>query len=219
MTFFNCQNFINTFSLAVIVTDLMTAEQFNKFWTSTYPDTTLIQHHFRHDYPDRWFRIHSLPNSKRYAEDETEWNILLDRQNEIIADLLNDSSNFILVTGGHSSDRYKEMYPIEEVNSIREMQFVTLHPIDFHKINADEYENGQLYTPMFNEQNWQLHKFDHLLKDIAEDNLRAFFVSIDKEVIIAPYDGGVDLILKDTTIRDYYKQKYSNWLSAREDGL
>jgi len=197
----------------------MTAEQFNNFWTSTYPNTILIQYHFRHNFVDRWFRIHSLSNSKRYAENDAEWTILFDRQNTIISDLLNGNSDFILVTGEHTSGGYIELHPTDEVNSVREIPFVQLEPIDLNKVSPDEYEHGQLYTPMFSEQNWQPHKFDNLLKDIAEDSLRAFFVSLDKELIIAPYDGGVDFILKDTKTRDFYKQKYSGWLSARQDGL
>ena len=206
-------------ALAVIVTDLMTAEQFNKFWASAYLDTVLIQHHFRHNFSERWFRIHSLPESKRYAEDDNEWEILLDRQNKIISDLLNGNSNFLLITGGHSSEGYIELHPIEEVDSIKEISFVSLNPIDLNKVSPDEYDKGQFYTPMFSEQNWQSQKFDSLLKDIAVDNLRAFFISVDNELIIAPYDGGVDFILKDTKTRDFYKQKYSSWLSARQYGL
>ncbi len=197
----------------------MTVEQFNSFWSSTYPDTVLIQHHFRHDYPDRWFRIHSLPESKRYAENESEWDILLDRQNKIISDLLGDNSNFILVTGGYTSEGYTELHPIAELNSIKQISFVSLDPIDLNKLSSDEYDHGQTYTPMFSEQNWEPKKFDNLLTDIAEDNLRVFFISIGQKLIIAPYDGGVDFILKDTETRDFYKQKYSGWLSAREDGL
>lgn len=197
----------------------MTAEQFNNFWKSTYPNTTLIQHHFKHDFADRWFRIHSLPDSKHYAQGDNDWDILLDRQNKIISELLTGNSNFLLVTGGHTSEEYTELHPIDEVNSIKEIPFISLDPIDLNKIYPDEYDHGQFYTPMFSEQKWQLKKFDNILKDIAEDNLRAFFVSIDKELIIAPYDGGVDLILKDSETRDFYKQKYSGWLSARVDGL
>lgn len=197
----------------------MTAEQFNSFWSSTYPDTVLIQHHFRHDYPDRWFRIHSLPESKRYAENESEWSILLDRQNKIISDLLTDNSKFILVTGGHTSEGYTELHPVDELTSIGKISFVSLNPINLNKLSPEEYDPGQLYTPMFSEQNWEPRKFDNVLKDIAEDNLRAFLVSVGQKLIIAPYDGGVDFILKDTETRDFYKQKYSDWLSAREDGL
>ena len=57
----------------------MTKEEFNTFWTKTYPDTIPISHFFKHDYSNRWFRIHSLPYSKRYAESAEEWNILLIR--------------------------------------------------------------------------------------------------------------------------------------------
>jgi hypothetical protein len=197
----------------------MTAEQFNNFWTSTYPGTILIQHHFRHKFAERWFRIHSLPESKRYAENDNDWNILLGRQNKLISDLLTGYPNFLLITGSHTSEGHVELHPIDEVNSFKEFPFVTLEPIDLNKICPGEYDHGQFYTPMFSEQNWQPNKFDSLLKDIAEDKLRAFFASVDKELIIAPYDGGVDIILKDTKTRDFYKQKYYGWLSAREDGL
>ena len=80
-------------------------------------------------------------------------------------------------------------------------------------------DNGTGFDPKFSEQIWQAKKFDNLLKDIAEDNLKAFFVSMSKAILIAPYDGGVDLILKDSETRDVYKQKYSDWLPAKEDGL
>lgn len=197
----------------------MTAEQFNKFWTSTYPGIAPIQHSYDHSYADRWFRIHSLPGSKRYAENENEWSILLERQNRIISDLLTENSNFLLVTGEYTSKAHIELHPFDEVVSVKSYFFVSLDPIDLHKLNPDQYEPGQFYTPKFSEQIWQAKKFDNLLKDIAEDNLKAFFVSRSKAILIAPYDGGVDFILKDSETRDAYKQKYSDWLSAREDGL
>lgn len=81
----------------------MTAEEFDTFWTSTYPNTVLISYYFKHDYADRWFRIHSLPELKRYAEDEKEWQLLLDRQNTIITDLLGSGEEFLLVTGDAGS--------------------------------------------------------------------------------------------------------------------
>ena len=82
----------------------------------------------------------------------------------------------------------------------------------------DEYDNGGIYIPAFAGTIWQQNKHDKLLRDIAVENVRAFFVSIDKNLLIAPYDGGVDFILKDTMTRDIYKLKYKDWLSEREDG-
>ncbi len=197
----------------------MTPEQFNKFWASTYPNTFPIQHYFKHRYVDRWLRIHSFPGSKRYAEDDKEWSILLDRQNKIISDLLTDNSSFLLVIGDYTSRSYLELHPLEKVASIRQISFASLEPIDLYIKRPDEYESGQLYTPMFSEQIWQAKKFDNLLRDIAEDNLSAFFVSVSGKLLIAPYDGGIDFIFKDTETRNDYRRKYSNWLSARADGL
>lgn len=57
------------------------------------------------------------------------------------------------------------------------------------------------------------------IREIANDNTQAFFVSFDKKIIVAPYDGGVDFILKNNQTRDNFKEKYKEWLSEREDGL
>jgi hypothetical protein len=37
--------------------------------------------------------------------------------------------------------------------------------------------------------------------------------------LIAPYDGGVDVILKDLHSCSVFKKKFKDWLSKREDGL
>ncbi len=197
----------------------MTANQFNIFWTSAYPGTIPIPHYFKEDYPDRWFRIHSLPDSKGYADNENEWDNLLERQNKIITHLLGHHSKILLVTGDHFTEGTKELFPISAVKSIAEIPFVSLNDIDLHKLRPEEYEEGQVFRPIFSEQTWQSGKFDNLLRDIADDQLKAFFVSIENHCIVAPYDGGIDFILKDNETMKAYKEKYKDWLSAREDGL
>jgi hypothetical protein len=52
----------------------MTAEEFKIFWEST--DTVPIGHYFKHDYSNRWFRVHSLPESQRYPSDIAEWDFV-----------------------------------------------------------------------------------------------------------------------------------------------
>src|SRR5687767_11747123 len=101
----------------------MTAKEFETFWSSTYSETIPISHYLRHDYADRWFRIHSLPESKRYAESEEEWQILLDRQNTIITDLLGGGEKFLLVIGDSEMEGYIELHPITEVKSIKNISF------------------------------------------------------------------------------------------------
>ena len=54
---------------------------------------------------------------------------------------------------------------------------------------------------------WYLNSLDSLLKKIANDKVRAFFISLDKKNIIAPYDGGIDFILRDKSTVNIYKEK------------
>lgn len=61
---------------------------------------------------------------------------------------------------------------------------------------------------MFSEQYWQFERFKLLLKEIASFQTTAFFVSQRNECLAAPYDGGVDVLLKDEATRDFCRQVY-----------
>jgi len=197
----------------------MTRESFNELWFSNYPDTVTISYLFKHDYSDKWFRIHSLPQSKRYAENEAEWKILLARQNEIITDLLGLDTPILIVTGEYNWGDQRVIHITDEEEIFKQFQFVRLDNIDLHKIDKEQYDEPDLYRPAFAETVWKPSCHDQLLREIATDNVRAFFISFDKKVIVAPYDGGVDFVLKDSLTRDFYKNKYKQYLSEREDGM
>jgi len=197
----------------------MTKEEFNKFWILNYPDTVPISHFFKHDYSDNWFRIHSLPESKRYAEDETEWKILLSRQNEIITDLFGRNTPILLVTGDYNWGDNRAVHITDEEEVYRAYKFTRLENIDLHKIDGEQYDEADVYRPAFAETVWKPNTHDNVLREIANDSTRAFFVSFEINVIIAPYDGGVDFVLKDSQTKEFYKNKYRQWLSEREDGL
>ncbi|MHA4812570.1 DUF3885 domain-containing protein [Flavitalea flava] len=197
----------------------MNREEFKIFWEFAYANTVPIPHYLKHDYSNRWFRIHSLPESKRYADDQEDWKILLKRQNTIFSDLIGDQSPILMVTGEYDYESHTELVPFEERESVTHFSFVYLDPIDLHLLNSEEFEKGQIYRPKFSEEIWHEIKFEPILKDIALDQLRAFFISVKNNCIVAPYDGGMDVIVKDTVTRDSCKIKYRSWLSKRDDGL
>jgi hypothetical protein len=197
----------------------MTKEEFHKLWTLTYPDTVPIPHLFKHDYSDRWCRIHNLPESKRYAENHNEWGILLNRQNEIITDLFGLETPILLIAGEYNWGDQRSIHITNAEEVFKDYSFTQLDNINLFELDSKHYDETEIYRPAFAETVWKPNKHDKLLKEIANDNIRAFFVSFDKNVIVAPYDGGVDFILKDTLTRDFYKDKYRQYLSAREDGL
>lgn len=91
--------------------------------------------------------------------------------------------------------------------------------IDLSKQLPTEYDEISHYTCLFSAHYWQDHNYDKMLLDIANDNSRATFVSFTKNILIAPYDGGVDIIFATPKERNLYKERYQDWLSHRGDGL
>ena len=197
----------------------MTKEDFNTLWNNTFPETFTISHLFKHNYSDRWFRIHSLPESKRYADNDHEWNILLTRHNEIITDLFGPETPVLLVTGEYDwgNENTIHLTDVEEV--FKDYLFTRLDNIELSQVNYEEDNEDAVYRPAFAETIWIPNHHNKLLREIANDRTRAFFISFEKQIIVAPYDGGIDFILKDSLTRDFYKGKYKQWLSEREDGL
>lgn len=197
----------------------MTAAEFTTFWNANYHETIPLQHHFKHDYPKRWLRIHSLPQSKRYAETTDEWKVLLHRQNNVATELLGNGSKIVIVTGEYQLKAAIEMHTLDDAESIKHYAFSELPSLSLHTISPDEFEEGDVYKPRFTVETWSPHKFNDILRDIANDDLRAFFISIENKNIVAPYDGGIDIIVKDEAEQNGYKLKYKDWLSLRVDGL
>jgi hypothetical protein len=195
----------------------MTAAEFNAEWNRVYPgvaiEPQLISLKGR-----PWFRIHSLPASKRYADTQAEWDILLSRHNRIFNDLFGVGSTIHLVTGEYFHEGFTELHPISSVAIAEEIQLTSLETVDLQDVSAT-YEKGQVYRPMFATITWADHGSDAILKAFANDELDGFFVSFQAETIIAPYDGGIDFSMKDEASRDHWKSTYRDWLSPRPDGM
>lgn len=193
----------------------MSESEFIDYWNKEYPESFPINHELKWNYPDRWFRIHSLPESKRYADNEDEYKILLVRQNKLINDLIGQESEVVISFGLYrndiTNDNYKELTDFGE--------FLKVLTIDLHKERPEEYEDKMYFDIFVKTEKWESGKRDKILKAIADDEIRAMFVSPSNRCVIAPYDGGVDVIVNSTEKRDNLKAKYGNWLSDREDGM
>jgi hypothetical protein len=148
----------------------------------------------------RWLRIHSLPESKRYAQTNEESDALLHRQNSVIDDLIEQKAEINVVINFIEIDSFL----------FRMFNFTNIGVVVDNKAET-------VFQSFIFETTWETNGLNPLLLEIADDILRAFIIG--ENCLIAPYDGGMDLIFKDTTTRDFYKLKYKNWLSAREDGL
>jgi hypothetical protein len=178
----------------------MTKIDFYSFWNSRYPNFQPVSACFYKNMSTTWFRIHSLPESKRYADTQEEYEEIFFRQNTLLDDLIPQNTTIQIVINFISSH-----------NSLFDIY-------DFENIGVIVDEEGETtYQSFVIEQEWKTNSINNILKEIADDNIRAFIIV--PEALIAPYDGGMNLYLNDIETRDFYKKRYSSWLSKREDGL
>lgn len=193
----------------------MKKEEFKSLWKSKFSDAYPIGHELKLVYENRWFRIHSLPESKRYAETKDEYQIIYERHNEIIEDLIGENEEIVLSFGLYGEDVANSNY--KEITEFRE--FDKVDTIEFHKIRPDENEDELCFDIYAKSTIWKSNRRNETLKAIADDKIRMMIISFDKKRIINPYDGGIDLILESEEVRDKYKLKYQKWLSKHPKGL
>jgi hypothetical protein len=193
----------------------MNKEEFNTYWDANYPESNLIGHELRSIYSNRWFRIHSLPESKRYAESEDEYQLILDRQNKLISELIGENTEIIIASGLY------EMELTDEISTeLSEYgKFIKCRTIELHKIHPEEHEHDFFYDVYFRPDTWAWNSQNELLRNIADDEFRALFICPKSNCIVAPYDGGMDIIVDSQEKRDQLKVKYKDWLSKRADGM
>ena len=148
--------------------------------------------------PDLWFRIHSLPESKRYPETKDEENIIISRHNEIAKEVLGTTTNLYLYW--HWT-------------------------VSFHGINGiktSNYKDDDIETTLYSAEvePWITGKYDQVIISVANDELsQIIFMNPKNGNIYAPYDGGADIFLTDEKTRNDLKKQFSKWASGREDGM
>ncbi len=186
------------------------------FWTQRLGATSPIAHCFRDVFRDRWVRFHSLPDSKRYAESESEWETLLERHNTIIAELTNDGSQLDLLTTNGSASATPGSPDVEvcELGLLAEhWRTVAMHEIES---NSDPYYWHIFRSPI----TWRPNALDKVIRLVANDRIWNVMVldPVDSW-LLHPYDGGMDVILGSTGERDKLSNSFASWRSSRSDGL
>jgi hypothetical protein len=194
----------------------MTPAEFNDYWQQHYPNSPPIGHLLRQAYEDRWFRIHTLPESKRYPETEEDYQEILRRHNMLLSDLLGENGEFVLITTGYSgTPNPAPPYP-EHLSTIGLQEHLMTSPTP-----KDYEEDDQDYWHFYmSERVWKPNSLDDLLRLVADWAIaNVLMVSIKQECIYHPYDGGADIILESGSARDLKKEQYSAWLSKHPQGL
>ncbi len=150
-------------------------------------------------------RIHSLPESKRYPEDEAERQIVFDRYSRFRSALLGESAPCLMIQSCFTGfPRNAELMP--------ELEWTPIHQVV--ESEEDVWDSWMAHTT------WDAEAFRTLLTAIADarESLIAF-VSEATDSVFIPYDGGADGFSFDAALLRRLSAEFASWLPANPQGL
>ncbi|MCJ1677791.1 hypothetical protein MTF65_10645 [Streptomyces sp. APSN-46.1] len=191
-------------------------QHLTRLWQAHRPAGPMLPWELKTVYGGRWVRFHSLPESKRYPEDEAEYAVLLDRYNTVLDELFAGGEVYV-VTIDWSNPADSAAEP-PEWTVLRN----ALHPAGTLWTTLDDASDPDPDNPWYfyaDRRPWVRGCLDPLLRAVADDAVSGVFVTNpDLTRIHHPYDGGADVILPTPEERDRLRARHTAWLSAHPSG-
>ncbi|TWT61571.1 DUF3885 domain-containing protein [Rubinisphaera italica] len=188
--------------------------KFEAFWRSEFPTCAAIPYLLRDAYPERWVRFHSLPESKRYAENETEYQIILHRHNAVLDQLATQDVPLLLASTefGETTTPTRADSPLVALDPSARCDWT---------FKADPADSENYYRYLFiSEWKWKPGIFDPILRLVADWKIvDTMIVCPTANWICHPYNGGADFILPNRQSRDQLKARFADWLSSHPRGF
>lgn len=177
-------------------------------WQQQWPYCPPVGYKLRGPYRDVWVRFHSLPESKRYAEDEAEYAVVLDRYNTVLDELFAGADVYVIIPVWTAGPEVPPSRPGADY-------WCGLLAED------DPDPDFRTYSHLFVERRlWQRGCIDELLRDVADDKVGGVMITdIGMRRIYHPYDGGADVFGATSRERDSIRDRHVDWLSSHPSGL
>jgi hypothetical protein len=191
---------------------------FQGAWENRFGSVPPLGYMLRERFKDRWFRIHSLPESKRYPEVPAKYDELLYRHNTIANEVLGHGSKCWLVVATYTDDiNAAEAPELAGLDGIMLKQAYACEEPPDPLVEVDLPVNIVCWVAQVR---WLPNRFDELIRLVADDKApQLLFAEESTSRVYAPYDGGADLILETSQQRDALRTKYAEWLSEHPTGL
>ncbi|WP_406085216.1 hypothetical protein [Streptomyces virginiae] len=183
-------------------------------WRQHRPPGPLLPYELKTVYRDRWVRFHSLPESKRYPQDEAEYAVLLDRYNTVLDELFTGDEVYVVTTGWSEVSDHTDRSPLRRA----------LHPEGtlWTTLDGTDEPDPEFHTRWYyyaDRRPWRRGCLDPLLRAVADDRLAGIFVTDPGLTRFHhPYDGGADVVLPTRQERDRMRERHTDWLSAHPQG-
>lgn len=188
-------------------------------WVSRWPSTRPIGHELRHIGPDHWIRFHSLPESKRYAENDSERGEVLHRHNTVLGELVSrqptaaDESVLVISCGWSDSAD----------TTVRDDELRDASPDSVHwqSLLRDTHDGEEFWTHLYvGAVEWSEGVLDPLLNLVSEWRTSDVIVAAPSfDWLYHPYDGGADVLHSDAEVLEALRDAHRDWLSDHPRGL
>src|SRR5512134_1757334 len=149
------------------------SDGFERFWAAHFGGIPPLGYRLREIYRERWLRIHSLVDGKRYAEDDREHEEVLARANRAGTAVLGEGSRCWLVV---------PEYELEANNRVPELPEARLAPA----MTVHDPDDDAEVTFWAAEVTWHAGAFDDVLRAIADDRRWALWVTMETSEVFAP---------------------------------
>ena len=187
----------------------MTSEQIAADWKASFGLAGPCGFLCREAHHDLWVRIHSLPESKRYPENEADRAEILRRHNTVASLILGENADCIVFAA-----RFGRLPEIDGGT------LVGIGDLRFAHVPALSINEGDESIQFFATQTvWCFGVFDDLILAAAENSIGPIlFANLNLGTAYSPYDGGADLFLESHSAVKTAKDFWKSWLSLRADG-
>ena len=183
---------------------------FLKDWNRFNGKVLPIGYLMRIAYPSKWFRIHHLPNSKRYPDNSEERAEALRRHRSVFKRIF-DESDLVMFVSTYIQE-VCDIFPERAWSYGVEFSYVG-------HFNA-ETDNDPSYRNIFaTKVKLRDDQFDQIIVEVMNEEIGpVLFFNPVSGSSYAPYDGGGDLFLEDPQKLDELKSALSEWRSPWDHG-
>lgn len=197
----------------------MDASALIALWETRLPGSRPIAHELRYDLHHRWVRFHSLPESKRYPENEAECTEVHLRYVTVLAELIAETDrtlaqDVLVITASWSGT----------ANPIRRHRYVrrAIQATYWRSVLEAKADDGEEWWIHLYVSHVRVHSpsMTRLLRLVADDRTDGVIITdLDLAWLYLPYDGGADVIAPTDLIRDDLWRSHQDWLSVHPSGM
>ncbi len=178
-----------------------------ELWRRRWPACPPIGYELRSAYPDVWVRFHSLPESKRYADDDDEYTVILERYDTVLDELFAGMDVYVVEAVADATPEVPRFRP--DAN-----HWMTV------LVDDDPDPEFRTYFHLYwRRLPWEWGVIDDLLLAVADDKVPSVFITDTRmRRVHHPYDGGADVLLATPVERELLRGRYRDWLSGHPSG-